>query len=110
MSDEKPNPFDDVRRGLGLLFRAAKTTVEKLPRKDLEEVVVTSAREVGRALENVGRTIEREVFGKKDEPRTGGEPPRPESHADDARKDPDTAQRPSTPSEPPEDPHPPDAA
>src|SRR5215472_5889293 len=70
MSDDKPNPLEDVRKGLGLLFRAAKTTVEKLPTKDLEEVVVTSAREVGRAIENVGKTIEREVFGKKDEPRT----------------------------------------
>jgi hypothetical protein len=62
----KPDPLQDVRKGLGLLFRAAKTTVEKLPTKDIEEVVVTSAREVGRALENVGRSIEREVFGKKD--------------------------------------------
>jgi hypothetical protein len=67
MSDDKPNPFDDVRKGLGLLFRAAKTTVERLPTKDLEEVVVTSAREVGRAIENVGRTLEREVFGKRNE-------------------------------------------
>lgn len=65
MPEDKPNAFDDVRKGLGLLFRAAKTTVEKLPTKDLEEVVVTSAREVGRAIENVGKTIEREVFGKK---------------------------------------------
>jgi hypothetical protein len=66
MPDDKPNALDDVRRGLGLLFRAAKTTVEKLPTKDLEEVVVTSAREVGRAIENVGKTLEREVFGKKE--------------------------------------------
>jgi hypothetical protein len=66
MPDDKPNAFEDVRKGLGLLFRAAKTTVEKLPTKDLEDVVVTSAREVGRAIENVGKTLEREVFGKKD--------------------------------------------
>ncbi len=70
MADDKPNPLEDVRKGLGLLFRAAKATVEKLPTKDLEAVVVTSAREVGRALENVGKTIEREVLGKKDEPKT----------------------------------------
>jgi len=68
--DNKPNPLEDVRKGLGLLFRAAKTTVEKLPTKDIEEVVVTSAREVGRALESVGKTIEREVLGKKGEPKT----------------------------------------
>lgn len=65
MPDDKPNALEDVRKGLGLLFRAAKTTVEKLPTKDLEEVVVTSAREVGRAIESVGKTLEREVFGSK---------------------------------------------
>jgi hypothetical protein len=85
MPDDKPNAFEDVRKGLGLLFRAAKTTVEKLPTKDLEEVVVTSAREVGRAIENVGKTIEREVFGKSGEK---GE-----------KKDGDAA----TPAEPPKD-------
>lgn len=69
MSDnDKPSPLDDVRKGLGLLFRAAKTTVEKLPTKDVEEAVLTTAREVGRAVESVGRTIEREVFRGKDRP------------------------------------------
>ena len=63
MSDERPNPLTDVLKGLGLLLRAAKTTVERLPTKDLEEVVLTSAREVGRAIENVATTVEREVFG-----------------------------------------------
>jgi hypothetical protein len=86
MPDDKPNPIDDVRKGLGLLFRAAKTTVEKLPTKDLEEAVVTSAREVGRAIENVGKTIEREVFGGKD--RGVHEPPADEKPADDAPKPP----------------------
>jgi hypothetical protein len=66
MSDDKPKPLDDVKKGLGLLYRAAKNTVEKLPTKDIEEAVVTSAKEVGRALESVGKTIEREVFGEKD--------------------------------------------
>lgn len=107
MSDEKPNPFEDVVKGLGLLFRAAKTTVEKLPRKDLEEVVVTSAREVGRAIENVGRTLEREVFGKKGWPRRpdereGGTEKPPHSSADEHG---------APSSHPPDDPKgPPDAA
>jgi hypothetical protein len=104
MSDDKPNPFDDVRKGLGLLFRAAKTTVEKLPRKDLEEVVVTSAREVGRALENVGRTIEREVFGKRGQPHADDAEHR--AH-EDARREDEPRPRPS---KPPEDGGPPDAA
>jgi hypothetical protein len=63
----KPDPIEDVRKGLGLLFRAAKGAVEKIPTKDLEQVVVTSAREVGRALENVAKSVEREVIRVKDD-------------------------------------------
>jgi hypothetical protein len=101
MGDEKPNPLADVRKGLGLLFRAAKTAAEKLPTKDLEEVVVTSAREVGRALENVGRTLEREVFGKKDEP--AREKPHDEEPPHSEESHPAS-------SPPPDEPKPPDAA
>lgn len=78
MNDDKPTPLEDVRKGLGLLFRAAKTAVEKLPKGGVEEVVVTSAREVGRAIENVASAIEREVFGKKSgtsqPPQNAGQP------------------------------------
>ena len=70
-TDEKPtppNPFDDVRKGLGLLFRAAKTVAQKLPTDPIEKVVLDGAREVGRAVENVTNTvtntIEKQVFGK----------------------------------------------
>jgi hypothetical protein len=70
MSDDRPNPLTDVRKGLGLLFRAARTTISRMPKsdvgRDLEEMVVTSAREVGRAIENVATTLEREVLGKRD--------------------------------------------
>jgi len=76
--DEKPDPFEDVRKGLGLLFRAAKTTIEKLPTKDIEQAVVTTAREVGRAVENVGKTIERDVFGGK-----AGDQPQPPAATDE---------------------------
>src|SRR5579872_2199668 len=93
MPDDKPNPLDDVRKGLGLLFRAAKTTIEKLPTKDIEEVVVTTAREVGRAVENVGKTIERDVFGGKvvgrtppaDQAAKPDEPRVEDTKADDAK-------------------------
>jgi hypothetical protein len=75
MSDEdKPDPIEDVRKGLGLLFRAARTTLVKLPTKDLEDVVTTGVREVGRAIENVGKTIERDVFGSKGGPRVEVKP------------------------------------
>lgn len=75
--EDKPNPIEDVRKGLGLLFRAARGAVEKLPTKGLEEVVVTSAREVGRALENVGKTIEREVIRVRDDLKPGARPDEP---------------------------------
>ena len=74
-TDDKPsppNPFDDVRKGLGLLFRAAKTVAQKLPTDPIEKVVLDGAREVGRAVENVTNTvtetIERQVFHKKEKP------------------------------------------
>ena len=67
MSDDepqKPNPLEDLRKGLGLLFRAAKTTIEKIPTGELEEAVMTGAKEVGRAIENVAQTVEQQVFRK----------------------------------------------
>jgi hypothetical protein len=94
MSDDRPNPLTDVRKGLGLLFRAARTTISRLPKGDLEETVAQSAREVGRAIENVATTIEREVMSKADEVfgkrNRNGEPPKPEQHdGDGSPKDPD---------------------
>jgi hypothetical protein len=86
MKDEKPTALQDVRKGLGLLFRAARTAVEKWPAGGVESVVATSAREVGRALENVASTIEREVFGKRG--RSAEPPPAPPST--DKPKPPDT--------------------
>jgi len=58
---KEPNPIEDVRKGLGLLFRAARTAVQKLPTDRLEETVVGAAKEVGRAVESVAQTIEKEV-------------------------------------------------
>jgi len=102
--DEKPNPIEDVRKGLGLLFRAAKSTVERLPTKDLEEVVVSSAREVGRALENVGKTIEREVIRVKDDltPHGSGSSKSGTSAPDDPQKKPDEHAKDDGPKAPPD--------
>jgi hypothetical protein len=84
-NDDKPTPLQDVRKGLGLLFRAAKTAVEKLPKGGVEEVVVTSAREVGRAIENVASAIEREVFGQRSRERS-------QQKSDPSQPAPDTGQ------------------
>jgi hypothetical protein len=65
MSDDpqkKPDPIEDVRKGLGLLFRAATTAVNSLPTDKLESAVVSSVKEVGRAIENVASAIDKEVF------------------------------------------------
>jgi hypothetical protein len=72
--DEKPNPLEDLRKGLGLLFRAAKTTIEKLPTGELEEAVLTGAKEVGRAIENVAHTVEQQVL-RKPSARSASAPP-----------------------------------
>ena len=96
MSDDRPSPLADVTKGLGLLFRAARTAVSRLPKGDLEEAVATSAREVGRAIENVASTLEREVLGLRDR--------RPRPGSTGAAKGSEPA-----PDQAPEKPHDPDA-
>jgi hypothetical protein len=91
MSDDKPDPLSDVIKGLGLIFRAAKTTVERMPKKGLEDAVLETAREVGRAIENVAGAIEREVLGTKGESKTAANDP-PKAPADrEPPKPPDAA-------------------
>jgi hypothetical protein len=97
--DEKPNPLEDLRKGLGLLIRAAKTTIEKIPTGELEEAVMSGAKEVGRAIENVAHTVEKQVLRKPsvraptDAPSGGapdapadGAPPKPAAEAKDPPK------------------------
>ncbi len=64
MSDEhkKPDPIEDVRKGLGLLFRAARNAVDEIPTDKIEGAVKTGAREVTRVIETVTSTIEKELF------------------------------------------------
>jgi hypothetical protein len=85
MSDDNSNPLKDVRDGVGLLFRAAKWAVNKLPTDSVEDVVRTSAREVGRAVRNVATKIEREVLGNKT---TAKPDTRPSDHPDDPESGP----------------------
>ncbi|HVJ91925.1 MAG TPA: hypothetical protein VM580_19125 [Labilithrix sp.] len=73
MSDNKPSPVDDLKQGLGLLFRAAKGAVERLPTDKLEDVAKDAVKEVGRAFESLGNEIDK-AFGK-----TSGAPGTPAS-------------------------------
>jgi hypothetical protein len=82
---DEADPVEDLKKGLGLLFRAAKAAVERLPTEKFEDVVLTGAREVGRAIENVTQTVEKTVLGKDKPPSRPpeahpppGEPPSPE--------------------------------
>lgn len=61
MSDEKPKPVDDLKEGLGLLFRAAKGAVERLPTGKIEHAAKDAVREVGRAFESLGTELEKVV-------------------------------------------------
>lgn len=85
MSNEKPDPLSDVIKGLGLILRAAKTTLERLPKKGLEEAVLETAREVGRAIENVAGAVEREVLGRKNPPGDDSERDRPSARRPEAQ-------------------------
>ncbi len=91
MPDDKPNPLDDLRKGLGLLFRAARTTIEQLPTENLEKAVISGAKEVGRALENVAHTVEQQVLRKPTAHPTDGEAKPDEAKGaaapDEAKKD-----------------------
>jgi hypothetical protein len=59
------DPVDDLKKGIGLLFRAAKSAVDQLPTEKLEQVVVSGVKEVGRAIENVTDQIDRQIFHGK---------------------------------------------
>jgi len=86
MADEKkPDPVDDLKRGLGLLFRAARTAVDELPTGKLEDAVKTGVREVGRAIENVADTIDKQLFKKGDpaDPASPHAPPVPPADRED---------------------------
>jgi hypothetical protein len=88
--DPQSTPGQDVRKAFGLLYRAAKTAVDQLPTRKVEEAVTMGAKEVGRAIENVASTLEKEIFrGGSRPPAAGAEPPKEdEKDAHDAETPP----------------------
>jgi hypothetical protein len=108
MSDEKkPDPVEDLKKGLGLLYRAAKNAVDEIPTGKIEEAVKTGAREVGRAIENVTGVIDEQIFHNKprSKPPTAPPPapPATEAAAPDA---PAAAAAPAAPADEPKAPNP----
>lgn len=61
MSDDqqKPKPVEDLKEGLGLIWRAAKGAAEKLPVEKVEDVAKDAAKEMGRAVETIGGEIDK---------------------------------------------------
>ena len=100
MSDEKPktDPVDDLKQGLGLLFRAAKGAVEKLPTDKVEDVAKDAAKEVARAFETIGHEVEKVISptGKK-----GSQPPPAEAKTTDASSTPPAGETKAPENEPP---------
>jgi hypothetical protein len=69
--DRRPDPVEDIRKGLGLLLRAAKSAIDSLPKEKVEEVVLSGAREVGRAIENVTQTLDKQFLNRDKAAGTG---------------------------------------
>ena len=79
MSDEKPKPVDDLKQGLGLLFRAAKGAVDRLPTDKIEGAVKEGAKEVGKAFESVANELDK-AFTSVTHRATGSSPPPAQPH------------------------------
>ena len=73
--ENKPDPVEDLKKGLGLLFRAAQAAVRKLPTEKVEEVVKTGVKEVGRALGNVAEVLDGELTKRRAAPPAEAAPP-----------------------------------
>lgn len=99
MSDDKPNPVDDLKQGLGLLFRAAKGAVDKLPTEKVEGVAKEAAREVARAFESLGEEVEKVIHPgkKKSEPPQAAGPGAPPGVPPEEQKPYDDAYAPEPP-------------
>ena len=58
MSDEK-KPLDDLKEGLGLLYRAAKGAAAKIPTEKIETTAKGAVKEVGKAVESLGSEVDK---------------------------------------------------
>jgi hypothetical protein len=102
--DEKPKPLEDLKQGLGLLFRAAKGAVDTLPKGKIEDVVKDGAKEVGRAFESIGSELDK-AWTKA----TGTPPPPDAPDAEGAGEGAPEAKKDEPPAEPFDDAYAPDS-
>jgi hypothetical protein len=88
MTDRKPS--DDLKEGLFLLFRAARGAAQEVSKEidatKVEKAINTGARELARAIENVGKSLSSELektFQDKDAPPQNPPPSRDDPSRDD---------------------------
>jgi len=87
MSEDKPKPVDDLKEGLGLLFRAAKTAVQSLPTDKVESAAKDAVKEVNRAFESLGAEIQGVIAGKQQTQPPPDAPPPAQANAKEPKKD-----------------------
>ncbi len=80
MAKGEKDPVEELKKGVDLLFKAAKHAVEELPTEPIESLVKTSVKEVGRAMNNVKDTVLHEVAEWQERHKSEPAPP-PEAPA-----------------------------
>ena len=83
MSEER-KPSDDLKEGLGLIFRAARTAAKQVDVAKIDKSLDRAVTEVGRVVSRVGRVVADEVN------RMASSPP-PWSHSAPAKGEPPKA-------------------
>ncbi len=77
MTERKPS--DDLKEGLSLLFRAARGAAQEVSREidvtKVEQAINTGARELARAIENVGKSLNSELEKNFQKEERGPTPP-----------------------------------
>lgn len=87
--DKKAKPLDDLKEGLGLLFRAAKGAVEQLPTDKVEAVAKDAAKQVGKTFDTIGTEMDKvwnRATGSDAPPAGTPAAPATEAKADDVEK------------------------
>jgi hypothetical protein len=76
MTDER-KPTEDLKEGLGLLFRAAKGAVKQVDLAKIDKGLDKAFGQVGRAMGNVGKAVGDEIQRMATNPpwQKGDEPP-----------------------------------
>ena len=78
MTERKPS--DDLKEGLSLLFRAARGAAQEVSKEidvnKVEQAINTGARELARAIENVGKSLNSELEKNFQKEEQGPTPPK----------------------------------